>query len=39
MTQIDEEREKPIFSQRLRTEWEDALIKRYVYKETGDIGP
>ena len=38
MTQIDLEREKPIFNQRLKDEWEDAMIKRYIHKESGDPG-
>jgi hypothetical protein len=37
MNLIDEEREKPIFVQRLRDEWEDSFIKRYIQKD-GEIG-
>lgn len=41
MNHIDLDREThPIFSQRLREEWEDALINRYIQKEaTQDVGP
>ena len=39
MSQLDLDRERPVFSQRLRDEWEDALIKRYLHKDGGDIGP
>lgn len=38
MAAVDEEREKPVFSQRLREEWEDAIVKRYIFKEQGDMG-
>ena len=38
MSQLDSDRERPVFSQRLRDEWEDALIKRYLHKDGGDIG-
>ena len=27
-----------MFTQRIRDEWEDALIKRFVHKEQGDVG-
>ena len=37
MDLIDKDREKPIFIRRLRDEWEDAFIKRYVNRN-GEIG-
>jgi len=40
MTQVDLDREqRPLFSQRFREECEDALIKRYLHKESGEPGP
>lgn len=38
MSAVDIDRERPVFGQRLREEWEDAIIKRYIYKEKGDVG-
>jgi hypothetical protein len=37
MDSIDSVREKHIFINRLRNEWIDSLIKRYVYKG-GEVG-
>lgn len=38
MNTIDSDRDRPVFNQRVRDEWEEAIIKRYVYKELGDVG-
>lgn len=37
MDQIDEKREKKIFNNRIRNEWVDSLVKRYISMK-GDIG-
>lgn len=37
MDEIDSIREKKIFNQRLRNEWMDAFVKRYIQMQ-GDVG-